>query len=416
MTDQMDTRMPTHDDSDFRYPYQPPDGGHTTDAPGSPLLLSEATIEGRLEALVQTIRDWDWRSMPSRVGEPPNRSMPAEEPAFTAQPTVAVPSSFAPVSSPAVAPEQPPFVTGNTTATDLPPTFVEPGPVFIPDAPASVPAPQTLSTPPTVATVPPVGAPPVAMVGDTWTRTAEPGDITGVVPTVIPGPRHMKVEGPFVEVPSTATAAVEVVPPEVAAAPESPADTDPRGATRPKRRLLRLVLPWLFAAVMVVAIVVSIRVVAIKPSSNDLSPTTITHDRTRTTTPPVVLSPVATQYQQIGTPLQQANTVAVNALAALSADPTVEQVSAITTPYVATVKLFFYNQHLLAIPASMAANFQTEHSQMQAYVNFLQSINTVTSSTVSTWLAQLKSVGSSTEAADNVLRHDFGLPNTDMYP
>ena len=64
----------------------------------------------------------------------------------------------------------------------------------------------------------------------------------------------------------------------------------------------------------------------------------------------------------------------------------------------------------------MQTAIESDHAQLQALTSFLQAFSSVAPNGVPAWLSQLHNRGSTTEAADNVVRKALGLPASSSFP
>jgi hypothetical protein len=308
------------------------------------LHLDDASIDVRLNALVQTIRTWDWRTTP--VGE------------------------AAPVSQQPEVIAEPPDV----------PTHAEPQSTrFVRDEPLS----------PTIA------------------------ESDSVTSTTNAAPRHQRFEAQEVESTNTNAPVTSVGTISDPATVAMTHEFRPPDLPVKTRSPYLMVLPWVLAVLMVVAIILGIRLLASHPNPGTLSPTTVAHQHAPKTAHPAVLSPTATQFSQYAQSMENANGAASLELSSAGATPSVAQVNAIAEPYAKAVTVYGYQLHFIVWPLSMKPALQNEFIQLKAFSTFLQSSTTVAPGAVAAWLAQLHAMGTATQTVDNVLRHDLGLgPST----
>ncbi len=124
-----------------------------------------------------------------------------------------------------------------------------------------------------------------------------------------------------------------------------------------------------------------------------------------------------TPYQGYADALQTANVAAAHAFDSGGATtPTTAQLALVVISYGKTLNN--YNNGLASIswPTSMKSAVEADHAQLQALMSFLRSFSIVQASGVSAWLVQLHNRTSSSQAADNQVRHDLGLPVTTSFP
>jgi hypothetical protein len=170
------------------------------------------------------------------------------------------------------------------------------------------------------------------------------------------------------------------------------------GASRPiaarSRRRLTKVLPWLIVAVVVIAVVTAIRLSVPSQDAGSLSPTTVTSKGSGATIP--ISSTARSEFTTASKLLDASNVTFTQALASSSA-PTVAQITQDVTPY-------------LAVP-SKDLTLRT-----QELITFLGSLTSVTPATQDSWLTQLHALATTAQSADNLVRKDIGLTLTTSYP
>ena len=96
--------------------------------------------------------------------------------------------------------------------------------------------------------------------------------------------------------------------------------------------------------------------------------------------------------------------------------PTPTQLAATVTAYRIAVNLYDFQLRFIQWPASMQAAITVDHAQLEALVSYLQSFSAISPINISTWLSGLHNRDASTQAADNQVRHDLGLPSTSSFP
>jgi hypothetical protein len=185
--------------------------------------------------------------------------------------------------------------------------------------------------------------------------------------------------------------------------------------TKTSRRFGKLILVGV-TILVVVAIVAIIRSSASNPDSGgSLTPTTVTH----TSTPPTELIPVSStvksDFSAASVDLTTANAAVTHALAGGAAQSP-SQVAQEIAPYVTALNTFNFRTHYLAWPATLTVPAQDLTLRTSELISFLSSISSVTPTTLTSWFAQLHSLGRLSETTDNALRKDIGLPAATSYP
>lgn len=235
---------------------------------------------------------------------------------------------------------------------------------------------------------------PTEFEDEEWFDAAEPSEVPSAFPVETPGE----------------------APGEEADAPASPIAEEKQRLL--SRRGFRLGALCVGAAVVVVLIVGGIRLATKNPSSGgDLTATTTrpahhTAAAGNTTTATTFVVPVTAaqldQFQQYAQGVESANTAFATHMSA--AGPAPAQVAAVINPYHAAVGLYDYQLRLIKWPASMHADLTTDQADLTALTSFLASIQTVNATSVGPWLTQLKNMRVATANADNQVRKDVGLP------
>jgi hypothetical protein len=122
------------------------------------------------------------------------------------------------------------------------------------------------------------------------------------------------------------------------------------------------------------------------------------------------------QYEQYAAGLQNANGVAAKAFLDAGNTPSTTQLAPAVTAYGSALNLYDFQLHFIAWPASMQPAIQADHAQLKALMSFLQSFSIITPTGMSAWLSDLHSRAGTTQTADNVIRKDLGLPNSSSFP
>lgn len=438
------------------------------------------SIDERLDALSESIRQWDWRAgdvashrpTPKPIQRPPLRAVPppldeaqsrqpAEDPQRdvvpTPPPTVApapAPTANAAQPAPIIAPIPaallgPPAPSdrldfeppGHPSHDNGTPTIAEPSALLGPP-PGPPPGPPTVARNP-IRLLPPdpdvdipreevtgdVGAPPRRRFRRPRREPSSEPNVqaaTDVKPqTVEPPPvKAPPVEAwtvdaghPFFHGPDLfASAAIR--PPDEPATSESGATPDEPEAlpTKEPRRFGKLILV-VVTVLIVVAIVAIIRSSSSNPGSSDsLTPTSIVHTKSA---PPPALIPVSTSVKSSFTAASvnlAAANTAVTRALALGAGQTPAQVAVEVAPYVKALDTFNFYTHYLVWPATLKVPSEDLTLRTDELIHFLSSISSTTPATLTTWFAQLHSLAQLSESTNNSLRKDIGLSPTTAYP
>jgi hypothetical protein len=96
--------------------------------------------------------------------------------------------------------------------------------------------------------------------------------------------------------------------------------------------------------------------------------------------------------------------------------PTTSQVVLVVVAYRSAVNDYNFQLHFIQWPQSMQTAIENDHAQLQALYDFLQAFSSVAPNGVPAWLSRLNDRTSSTQAADNVVRKDLGLPASSSFP
>lgn len=178
------------------------------------------------------------------------------------------------------------------------------------------------------------------------------------------------------------------------------------------------------AFALVLMIISGLRLLHNSDNSTSLSSTNVTsttvHAGASLSTPTTVAAPLAvaqlTQYEQYATALEKANGTAATGLGGVGNPPTLTQVTPVITPYLQAVKVYNLQFHTVQWPATMQVDVAADEAQLTAFINYLQTVGTGDPTNMDTWLAQLHTQGAATEASDNKVRKDLGLPTSSSYP
>jgi hypothetical protein len=179
-------------------------------------------------------------------------------------------------------------------------------------------------------------------------------------------------------------------------------------------RFGRLIIGAISIAIVIVILIV-IRLTAPSPTSGSLTPSTVTSSQTTGRTTPILVSnTVKTDFVTASTPLDAANITVTKALS--GSNQTVAQVAQAITPYVTALNNFDAAIHTVPWPASMQPPSEALLQKTQALITFMTSINSVNAATLSSWVTQLRTLATDTQVSDNALRKDVGVATTTNYP
>ncbi len=384
----------------------------------APRSLNGQSVDERLDALMETIRTWDWRAASVEAGPPP----PAVAASTVSSLTTTASAEVREDSEPLTLGPPPPAVPASTVSPltttasaevreDSEPLTLGPPPA---DVPASTVSPLTAEVredsepltlgPPPVSPPPVFGPAPVQSAADTQPVMVEP----------MPGPATVDPSAP--EVPEDAS--------EDASSSSEPWPDHPIGRlwSHPRTKVVVLCLA---AVVAVILIIWGIRLVSKgsgsgNPSTTATTATTATHHAASHVHQPAFVAPIdtanLTKYQQYAAGIDTANATATTAFVGAGSTPTLAQVTPVVTAYRTALNLYDFQLRFIQWPASMQPAITVEHAQLEALVSFLQSISTVTPTGVSPWLSQLHIRAATAQTADNQIRQDLGLPSTSSFP
>jgi hypothetical protein len=210
-----------------------------------------------------------------------------------------------------------------------------------------------------------------------------------------------------------------VVPPEPLSAPAdatagTPPSQDETALDPPPRRWGRVVV-GLVSVVAVVVIVALIRANAPGETPGTLTPTTVTSGSASHAALIPVSSRALDQFTSVSKPLNAANVTVTKALANGS-NQTVPQITQEVAPYITALDKFLYTSHSIVWPEALQVPAEDLTLRTQALITFLQSASTTNPAALSSWFAQLHSLGTQAVTADNLIRKDIGLSPTSSYP
>jgi len=393
------------------------------------------SLDQRLDALMQTIRAWDWRS-DQVAPDPPCVSEP-DEPLASAQITTAPTSDR---GCPDVPP--PPRAADALYLTDPRPRHAkaEPLPAEQPVAPVPSRVPSPPETPqdtPTLIVAAPVQG--SAVVGSHEIRSAttvappsmEQPDAT--LPTAVPSPPATPQEPPTlviatpVQEPAAASAApgsptaTEGVQPDIAAG----VGPHPEFLERKSRPWNKPVLLCVAGLVVVLLVIGAIRLISDKNQGSgpsEPSPTTgVTQPTTHTAAsayqaPLPIPSAALTQYEQYAQSLNEANITATKGLTSNGAALTVSEVVPVATNYATALNTYSLALAYVDWPASLETAVKADQAQLVIMSSYLKSIDAVSTAGLNSWLAQLRAQATTTETMDNALRQELDLSRTTTFP
>jgi hypothetical protein len=358
----------------------------------NPRSFSDQSIEERLNALMETVRTWDWRAAPER-----SRPLLAREPA---QPAVADTTRRL-----EVAPRELVEVPGAPALPEIPADH-EPR-IYAPttlDKTQVVPVVRAASTRPLVDAPQESG---VAPLHDIF--------VTQPLPTDVAQPR---TEVQFRRL----SPLLESEPHPEFVAVSGPPHGGPIGPLRRawSHRTTKMAVLCVVAVVAVFAIIWGIRMANKNPGSDTPSPTTATQPASKQPTHTAFVLPITTaqlaQYKQYAQGVQNANAAATKVLVSSGNSPTAAQLTAPVATYRTAVNLYDFDLRFIQWPPSMAAAIAADHTQLEVLVNFLQTFSTAGTSNITGWLSGLHIRGGAAQTTDNQVRQDLGLPALSSFP
>jgi len=151
------------------------------------------------------------------------------------------------------------------------------------------------------------------------------------------------------------------------------------------------------------------------PSPNSGALTTVSSGRAATVDDIVGSTNDKTAFSAASGPLDAANVSFKQALGS-STGASVAQVAQEVTPYVTALTTFDYKLGQITWPPSVRLQTEGLTLRVRSLITFLSTISSATAATVNSWVAQLRSLASSTQSADNVVRTKIALSNTDAFP
>jgi hypothetical protein len=395
---------------------------------------STQSVDERLEALMQTIRTWDWRSA-SVEPEAPSMSDP-DAPLASAQ-IRSVPTTVP--EGPEIAPVVPPPPAADArTLIDPSPrhAMVAPLPGEQPDAPVPSPVPPPPATsqdPPTLTSAAPVEPPAVVDSHEIPSATTvEPPPTEqpqATVATSVPAPRAAPQDPATLIVPTPAPQfaalpgsdevppSAEGLQPDIAPSVEAP---ETKNSSR-----IKVVLLCIGALVVVLLIIGAIRLFSDKNQGSgptEPSPTTaVTRPTTHTAVtaaqaPLPIPSAELSQYEQYAQILSAANTTASKSLTGSGAARTPAELVPVATIYATALNTYSLELAYIKWPATLETAVKADQGQLVILASYLKSIDAVSATGLDAWLAQMKAQATTTESLDNALRQELDLSKTTTFP
>jgi hypothetical protein len=399
---------------------------------------STQSVDERLEALMQTIRGWDWRAPVEP--DPPSMSEPG------------VPLASAQISSvpttdregPEIAPVTPPPLAAADAQTIIDPTprHAKGSPLSVEQPAATVPSP--VPPPPEAPQDPPtlVAAAPVqesAVVGSheipSATRVAPLPTVQpeATVPAAVPAPPEAPQDPPTlivaapVQEPVALLGSHEVPSTAEGLQPESAPGVEPLSETSEtkSRSRIRVVLLCIAALVVVLLIIGAIRLISDKNQGSgptDPTPTTAVTRPTTDTSASVAQAPLPipsaelTQYEQYAQTFNEANITATKSLTGSGAARTPAEVVPVATIYATALNTYSLELAYIKWPASLETAVKADQGQLVILASYLKSIDAVSAAGLDSWLAQMKAQATTTESLDNALRQELDLSKTTSFP
>ena len=351
--------------------------------------LNGQSVEERLEALRQTIRTWDWRAGVVEV-----RPSATEVAATTGPPLT---TTFTEIHA------DPESLVGDPS----PLQGVEDTQPIVDDAtPRSIGVASSTGaiTPPVVAVAPSTG---------TLAPSTREFDPPLEVAPLLEYPSPDGTLGDEVGVDGTLWLGQE---PE----PQPKSEPDGRLLRLWSHRMTKLAVLALAALVVVALIIGGIRLFAKNPGSPGPSATTVTRPASRSVHHNHFVAPISaaqlTRYQKFALDLHNANLAAISGFEKAGSTPTPAQVAPVVEAYRTAVNNYDFQLHLIQWPQSMQSAIEADYAQLQALAGFLQAFALVPPNGVPRWLSQVHNRTGTTQAADNVVRQDLGLPASFSFP
>jgi len=390
---------------------------------------SSQSVDERLEALLQTVRTWDWRSAPGEPG-PPSTSGPSE-PRRSAQ-TTSAPTSDREGPNTAVVP--PPAAPDAQTLIERTPRHAKSAPPHTEQPDETVPAPApSLPDPPTLIVAAPAQEPPVVHShGIPSPTTAAPLPTEppgGPLPSPLPPPPAARPDPPTLIVATPVQQPVAALGTYEAPSAHDGLQSDSAPGIKPleteSRSRIKVVLLCVAALVVVLLIIGGIRLFSDKsqgsgptepPPTTAVTTTTIHAAASVDQAPLPIPSAEMTQYERGAQSLNAANITATKALTGKDAAQTVSEVVPVATIYSTALNTYSLELAYIQWPASLETAVKADQAQLVIMASYLKSIGAVSATGLDSWLAQLKAQATTTETEDNALRQELDLPKTTTFP
>jgi hypothetical protein len=122
------------------------------------------------------------------------------------------------------------------------------------------------------------------------------------------------------------------------------------------------------------------------------------------------------QFQEDAAAFQNANREASIGFTEAGSTPTVAQVALPVFAYGKAVNDYNLQLNSIHWPASMQTAIGADHTQLVSLASLLRSFSSVSSTAIPAWISELHSRAKTTEAADNKVREDLGLPSSSSFP
>jgi hypothetical protein len=337
------------------------------------LAMNGRSVDDRLDALLETIRTWDWRTARD------DRGAPAADVATAIAPpqTATVPNEIREAT------DRPQLDPSLDTAG--PPATEVPDQIDVDEPPAT-------------------GPERVRVDGATQPVKVEPVRDTGITPEE---PARYESED------------------AAAAWFDDVAELKPEPhAIRQlwSRRWVRIVAVCLAVAVPVVLIIGAIRVTTNSspsappattagPASNASSSS---HHRSPHVAP--IDSAQLTQYKAYAESLRTANVSVDQGLVNAGSTPTEAVLAPVVASYLSALDLYRLRVHSMQWPASLQTDVTIDEAQLKTLTDLLVFLPAANPATLNVWLSQLHHDASIVQDTDNQVRHDLGLPALSSFP
>ncbi len=172
---------------------------------------------------------------------------------------------------------------------------------------------------------------------------------------------------------------------------------------------------WLGTAIIVVIIVAIIRSNSPGSTSGPSLPSSPSASSSATKPLVQVGRTDLIEFTTISKKLDTANIAATKALAG-GESQSVAQVATEVAPYLTALDTFNFDLHLMKWPTAMEVPSQDLVLRTQSLASFAGSELSTSAASLGSWFTQFHALAQQTQAADNVVRRDLGLPVTSNYP